>query len=201
MGLTNQQYDMIMREYDSKRMKMTFELDRRRDGIYEKLPEIRDIDKTIAEESVRRARLAIGGDKSALDGLKEDNEALEEKKKDILIRNGYPVDYLQPKYSCPMCRDTGFIGNKRCDCFKKALSRLIYNDSNLSGILSAQNFDNFDFGLFSDSQEDTDKLLNTTPRGNIENVVSAAKDFIRNFDNSFNNLLIYGNTGVGKTFL
>ena len=201
MGLSNRQYDMIMRGFDARRMQSSFELDRHREEIYEKIPEIKEIDDRIVTESIKRAKRALRGDRSAIRGLNEDNAVLSGKKEELLVQHGYPADYLKQKYSCNLCRDTGFIGNNRCDCFKKALTELIYNDSNLSEILAEQNFDNFDLSLYSSAEEDADRITGATPRENIEGVVSTARAFIENFDNSFENLLIYGNTGVGKTFL
>ena len=35
----------------------------------------------------------------------------------------------------------------------------------------------------------------------MKNILNTAKDFVKNFDTQSDNLLLYGNTGVGKTFL
>ena len=201
MGLTNAQYDLLAYRYDSKRRAAAFALDERIKKIYAEIPEIREIDDNIASESIRRARLAIKGDKSALDSIDDDNNALKAKKEQLLVAHGYPAGYLTAQYDCPICKDTGSVAGQPCDCYKRALSELIYNDSNLAGILKEENFEKFNIDLFSDSPEDIDPNLNLTPRENIRRVVNTAKDFIRNFDDRFENLLIYGNTGVGKTFL
>lgn len=201
MGLTNAQYDLLAYRYDSKRRKAEYALDERIHNIYVAIPAIKEIDEQIASDSIRRARLAIKGDKSALDNIDEDNDALKKKKEELLAAYGYPADYLTAHYECPLCNDTGFVNGQPCDCYKKALSELIYNDSNLAGVLKEENFDNFDIDLFSDSEEDLDDNINMTPRQNITRAVEIAKEFIEEFDERFDNLLIYGNTGVGKTFL
>ncbi|MCR5684701.1 MAG: ATP-binding protein [Lachnospiraceae bacterium] len=201
MGLTNRQVDALKQLYDSRRYRSAYFRDSRKSEVYSKIPQIKDIDARIADESVRRATLAIGGDKAALDGLKEVIDSFSAQKTELLLSNGYPADYLDPKYECGLCNDTGYVGDDRCECYKRAMSELIYNDSNLSGVLSDENFETFDFSLFSDSPEDTDEILGKTPRSNMEKVVETAKNFIADFDHKFENLLIYGPTGVGKTFL
>ena len=35
----------------------------------------------------------------------------------------------------------------------------------------------------------------------MKNILNTARDFVKNFDTQSDNLLLYGNTGVGKTFL
>ena len=201
MGLTNRQYDLLRHSYDVRRLQARLELDRRREEVYSAHPDIRDIDNRIASESVRRAKLSIKGDKSALAGLDEDNAALKAQKDSLLVSYGYPADYLLPEYTCPLCRDTGFIDTVPCECCKRAVSEMIYNDSNLSGILKEQNFDNFNSELYSSLESDRDPNIGMTPRENIERAVGLSKDFINSFDDDFRNLLIYGNTGTGKTFL
>ena len=42
--------------------------------------------------------------------------------REALKENGYPEDYLAPVYTCPLCRDTGFVGDsirERCACVNR----------------------------------------------------------------------------------
>ena len=51
--------------------------------------------------------------------LKEKRYELEEEKKALLKQNGYPEDYLQRKYRCNVCRDSGYTDEGRvCTCAK-----------------------------------------------------------------------------------
>lgn len=201
MRLENYQYDSIMQQYDARRMKAKYLLDKRTEEIYNNCPEILAIDNQMAEDSIKRAKRAISGDTDALKGIEEDNLRLLKQKQTILVKNGYPEDYLTLQYECPICRDTGFVEDERCSCFNSALSKLIYEESNVRDIIASQNFDTFDYNLYSDNPADADPRSGLTPRQNIELVVKKAKEFIADFDKEYSNLLIYGETGVGKTFL
>ena len=201
MGLENYQYDRILQQYDARRFRAKYLMDKRKEEIYNICPEILDIDNRIAEQSIRRGRLAIMGDESALDSLEADNQALAARRQELLVRSGYPADYLSPQYECPLCRDTGMIDGRRCSCFEAAVAELMYSQSNIRDIICDQNFDSFDYSLYSDAPQDYDSYMQCTPYRNICNVVDKARAFIADFDSSYNNLLIYGNTGVGKTFL
>ena len=124
---------------------------------------------------------------------------LAEKKQDLLEEHGYPRDYLSPIYSCPDCHDTGYIGSKPCHCLTKAQADFLYANANLSDILLEENFDTFRSDYYDDTTVDDN--LSLTPKENITKLRDICLDFIRHFDDAYDNLIFYGPTGVGKTFL
>ncbi|MDZ7548822.1 ATP-binding protein, partial [Clostridium perfringens] len=72
-------------------------------------------------------------------------------------------------------------------------------DSDLEDTLKEINFNALDISLFSNHKISDDKF---TPRKNIENIIQYLKgDFIHNFNNTNDNILFYGDSGTGKTFL
>ena len=125
-------------------------------------------------------------------------QELQEQKTLLLTQAGYPADYLELTYSCPDCHDSGFIGDKKCHCFKQAMVDLLYRQSNIHDVLKRENFDTFDIRYYSDTKN---RSLGVSPRENIQAVLSTCHDFIDHFDEQSRNLLFYGDTGVGKTFL
>lgn len=199
LGLKNYQFSQILREYDERRLRARHELEERTREVNKRIPELARLDEQIAEQSVRRARLSLFGDASALNGLKEANQALSLQKKRLLIQNGYPEDYLMMRYQCPDCKDTGYIGTEKCHCFRQAIVDLVYAQSNVREAVKRENFQSFSFSYYSEDY--VDELTGLTPLENIHRVVSTVRSFIRRFDSSYENLLLYGNTGVGKTFL
>lgn len=201
MLLKNSQYNFILQEYDNRRRKARLSLDRRIAGIYDIIPEIRELDDEIVSGSVSTAKMALEGDYSGLKGLSERNMALGEKKKELLRKNGYPMNYLELEFVCKDCKDTGYIGSEKCHCFKQAIISLVYDQSTIREVLERENFTTFNIDLFSDDPENADPILRKTPRKNMKEVVDEAWKFIENFDHEFKNLLVYGETGVGKTFL
>ncbi|MBO4510126.1 MAG: ATP-binding protein [Lachnospiraceae bacterium] len=201
MRLSNYQYDVLMQRFDKKRMNARYELDRRISEVYEKLPEIKEIDDSIASVSVSAGRSALMGDDSELLKLDDTIKKLSDEKRMLLTENGYAPDYLEEHFECPKCNDTGFIGNEPCECFKAAETELILEASNIKDIISKENFSTFNAELYSDDPEDYDRELQCTPYKNILSVYERAKSFTDNFDTEHKNLLIYGSTGLGKTFL
>ena len=199
MALTNSQFEQLMRGYEQKQLDNENRLRKRFQDIYEVIPEIQEIDHMISEKSLIQARKLLDGDDSALAALKRDLHLLSEKKQKLLETRGYPPDYLSLSYTCPDCRDTGYINGRKCPCFKKAIIDLLYMQSNLREILKKENFDYFILDYYSVNHIDP-----KTGRSSLEAMKKALQtchNFVDTFNEDFHNLLFYGDTGVGKTFL
>ena len=199
MPLTNEQYNMLMRVYEEKQQKSRDRQNRRYEDIYKKLPAIKDIDNNISYLSVEQAKKLLNGSTDALSELKQKIRSLSERRTALLRENGYPDNYLEPVYECPDCQDTGYIGNKKCHCFLKAVIDLFYTQSNMKEILAQENFDTFSLEYYS--QNYIDRLTGLSSLEIAGKTLLTCKNFVRDFDSSFNNLFLYGSTGTGKTFL
>ena len=201
MKLSNYQYDLLLQQFDERRMKARYEAEKRTREIYEKLPRVKELDDAIVTESIDAGKAALEGNPEVIDGLNERIARLVEERADILSSNGYSVDYTEEHYMCENCKDTGFIDNEPCSCFKTAMTELIFEESNLKEIIDRENFSTFRLDLYSDDEKDYDPELKCTPYKNMAQVLFKAKLFAENFAEEKRNLLIYGNTGLGKTFL
>lgn len=199
MPLQNFQYDTIMREYNRRQADNRHLLEERQKEAYARIPRLREIDEEVAALSAAKARALISGRESGLEDLKASISLLSQERTALLLTNGYPQNYLEMPYTCPKCQDTGYIGSQKCICFKRAALELLYTQSNLKEILEKENFDHFSFDYYSDTI--TDESTGMSALTAARRAYDASREFVRNFDTSFDNLLLYGDTGVGKTFL
>lgn len=198
MMLTNSQYQQLMSKYYDKQLKTKDIMERRYQEVLSVIPELKDLDKEIRELSVSHAksRLTNQDDKQDLASLITE---ISKKKEALLLQHGFSTDYLKPVYSCPDCKDTGYIEDKKCHCFEKEIVNYLYSQSNLKDILEHENFSHFNIEYYPDDY--VEEATGLTPRDNIRGVLSTVKSFISGFSTEPMNLLLYGNTGVGKTFL
>ena len=199
MPLQNYQYDTIMREYNRRQARNRRIQEEHLAEAYEKIPRLREIDEEVATLSARKARALISRQEVGIEDLRNDIALLSQERTALLLSSGYPADYLEMSYTCPLCQDTGYIGSQKCSCFKKAEIELLYTQSNLKEILKKENFDHFSFDYYSDTMKN--EATGLTERETARRAYDIARGFVRNFDSSFENLFLYGDTGVGKTFL
>ncbi|MDD2572902.1 MAG: ATP-binding protein [Bacillota bacterium] len=193
----------ILKEYEALQSRADKERKERVGEIHRRIPRIRDIDDTISRLGLECASYSIGlkpsEQKEYLEAFAGKVEKLKGEKLALLKEHGYPPDYTEIKHKCSNCNDTGYVGQKKCSCFRQKLIDRAYSQSNLSGILSRENFSTFDINLFS-----AKKLqgYSKTPRQNMLDILSRCESFVHNFENNEEkNLLFYGGTGLGKTFM
>lgn len=188
MSLQNHQYDIIMSEYDEKQQRRRRLLDDRLTLIRKKLPQYGELEDQVAALCMGELDSLIS-DSTRVPDLHSSLLTLKKKKQELLSRNGFSEDYLDPPYDCPDCKDTGYIGDVKCHCFKQRITRLLYDQSNLGAHLAAENFDTLSYKYY---QGDDLKAY--------KKAVLSAHNFVDEFPTG-RNLLLYGNVGSGKTFL
>lgn len=193
----------IMRNYEKKRNKALADQKTRIEEVYTRVPRIRDINEAISKTGVLISKEILKNPdnfQEKIDEIKEKMEDLKREKAILLTENNIPLEYMDINYECNKCKDTGFLetGNK-CNCFKQALINNAYEMSNLEHMLKKENFNSFNINMFSDEVFEDEEL---TPRQNMMEILNVSEGFCLNFDaDNEENLLFYGTTGLGKTFM
>ena len=188
MALQNSQYDALMRYYQRLQFRNKHEQDARIAEAQTRIPRLALIDQEIAAISVKKARILLG-DKNATDfDLNEQIQALSRERTDLLKANGYPEDYLKMHYTCPLCQDTGYVDNRKCICFRRAISEHLYTQSNIRELLKTASFDAFSLDYYPEDM--VNEATGQTARQSAATALQRSKDFVQNFDHSFENLFI-----------
>ena len=175
-----------------------------KEDVYKKAPRLKEVDLTLRQLGLKLARLAAGGDLELVKMNEEKVNILRNERKIILRELKISDSRFSPNYICSNCKDTGYVSKNpaaipvMCKCFKQKLINAHYSLSNLDQVLDEENFDNFDIRLFSDILDENEGL---SPRKNMERVYLIATNFTRGFGSEFDNLLLYGETGLGKTYV
>ena len=196
----------LLLEYDQKKRNAELALEQRKNELYTKFPRLQEIETELNYVAINTAKSILNGNSSSLNDLNLRVSELKAEKEKILKINNISTDYLQPYYDCHICKDTGYIkventASNLCSCLKQKLLDISYNKSNISN-LSKENFETFDFNIFSDKSEPEKYGINLSPRQNMLTIKSKCIEFVENFDNpDTHNLLFTGNTGLGKTFM
>lgn len=134
---------------------------------------------------VEIARSEVDGKdaKSLRNEYNETRELLAE----LLKSMGIDKSELKPHYDCIACKDTGYIRGKECECLKREISQELIRQSGID-ISSMAKFGG-DFTMF----DNPDK---------VKTIYDKMKKFIKDISSTtIDNVLIIGDTGVGKTHL
>ena len=162
--------------------------------LYEKYPDIREVDEALSKTAMKIFDEICAGSENIderVAKVREENELLQKKRAELLALYGYDKDYTEVKYECPKCKDTGYIGYKTCECFKKALTLAAYKSSGIGNLLEKQSFENFSLSYYNEES-----------RPRIEKNLEFCKAYAESFDPAHaQNLLLFGGTGLGKTHL
>ncbi len=199
MGYNKDTYKRIRAEYETKPFVARAEADARRAELYAAIPELKELDARLSTFGLRIMEAALkGGDTSAeIAALREENERICAVRGELLRKNGFPTDYSEPKYECPKCEDSGFVGIRMCECMRRRLTEAGMEASGLSGLLRKQSFENFSLNYYRQKPQEYE-------------IMSRNYQTVRRYAESFSmeegkpapqSLLFLGGTGLGKTHL
>ncbi len=191
-------HQQIEREYREIRQQNEEERKRRIALLYGKAPRLQELEEeTYRTYSQLTAQLFGEGDLAEQTNQKI--LALQEEKKEILRREGYPANYLDTIYTCERCQDNGYIQTTPCECYKEKKRKYLYKAANLSPIMQTQSFDNFSLEFYSKNPISAD---GQSAYNNAKSVYQDCFEFVQKEEyKKGTNLFLYGAPGLGKTFL
>lgn len=188
------------KEYDLIRENNKRDLDKKKHLLYNKLPRLKEIENEMVKLSIDITRAILNkvhDTDTLLEQLQKRHMDLKIEKAEILSSNNYPIDYLELKYQCKNCKDTGFIEDVKCSCLIQKEIMDLYHRSNLGENINNENFDQFRLDYYSDEKSEE----GYSPKHNMKNIYMTCIKYVQNFDSHSINLLFIGNPGLGKTFL
>lgn len=201
MRFNRETLSAVMREMERERQDRENAFELRRQKVYAEIPEIRSIDRQLAgtASAVMRAALESGDDPTAaVEKLRDDNLRQQAERSELLVKAGYPADYLTYQPACALCWDTGYQESSPCVCLRRRYAEKLTADLSTILPIADQNFDSFDLRYYSDRP---DARLGVSPREIMSMNYQDCLHYAQNFDRRADNLLFYGSTGLGKTFL
>lgn len=172
--------------------------DMRRKQLITKFPELLEIENTIRDAALEVIKGLGSGKAVNVNSLAEKNLNAQKEKSELLKKNGYPEDYLEPQYSCKLCNDSGIINGKLCSCHLELLKKISMSEYSCSSVLAVSTFDTFDLKYYSTEK---DMNLGYSPREYMEASVDFLKSYAQNFNKNSGSFFFTGGTGLGKTHL
>lgn len=177
----------------NRRRNAVIENERRIDEINMRIPQIREINNTIANAGKELIRIMGAGGNNVqqkIEQLKRNNLDAQFASRSLLVENGYPADYLDIHYTCNKCSDTGYCDNAMCECFNRICGKLEAEELNRHSQLELSSFDTFSLAYYIDD----DYFI-------MKRIFDYLKSYAESFTSQSHSILIFGKTGLGKTHL
>ena len=192
--------------YEQRRNAAQAQLEARVQSLYSDYPVLEELDYSIKMTGIAMSRAAIQNNRDALDVAKERLDALRKEKSEFLRLHTIDPKMLQIQFSCEKCKDTGFItdetGNsEKCSCYRTLAIENLYQNFTLDP-KKTMTFDRFSLDVYPDMVDKQRYGIDISPRRQMQENHALCQYFVEHFeDPSLKNLLIYGESGVGKTFM
>ncbi len=182
----------VLAEYEYIRSQNKIEEQRRRQEVYKNAPQLGELHKQKNEIQLKRLKQALTS--NSIDT--KDILALREKANKMVVDAGFDKHYLDPVFTCSICRDTGSRDDSlHCDCFNKRVLEDKLDQAKLTD--SRISFEQFDIEIFDDEPLDNGK----SQRDFMGKIKQLSEEYSNDFPNDTTIFLLSGGTGLGKTYL
>ena len=166
---------------------------------YQKVPRIREIDMELRRTMAQAAQAAFrqGNDgRELLMEVRQNNLRLQQERA-LLAMEYFEPGYLDESPICEDCGGSGYIGSNMCECLQELCRQEQKREvSILSG--SKDTFSQFRLDYYPDQY---DRNLGVNIRAVMEKTFQTCRRYAQFFSEKSGNLLLSGDTGLGKTFL
>ena len=201
MGYDGKVMQRAWARFEEDKQRRSEEIAQRRRQVYAREGRIREIDRELRStvSKIIASALQKGADPvPAVRVLQDENLELQRERAELLVSLGYPMDYLEDKPGCSLCGDTGYNGGAPCICLRKYYAEEQRQELSSLLDLQGQSFENFSFEWYSRA---ADPDIGVSPREQMEENFDVCQDYARQFGEKSDNLLLYGDSGLGKTYL
>ena len=196
MRLNTEEYNRIMDIYAERRAEDERLFRAKTERLYSAHPELLSFRDRSRDLAAGRAKALIAGNEEAVKRFRAEEDALRAERDARMKALGLTEADFAPVYTCPDCKDTGYIGREKCHCFRDEERRLLYEDSRLGEVLAEENFDTLSTDYYS-------RKAGRNGRSQYDDmtaVIARLKAFSAHYPEDRGSFLFYGPTGVGKTF-
>lgn len=210
MAYSREMHEKARAEIKNRRNNAEYTASQRKNELSFKYPEFQFIETELAKtghETVRAFSMPKDKAEAELNRIREKNRQLREERKNLLKALNLPEDYLDVKYTCEKCQDTGVCedydndrrvsyGTKLCSCHNELLKKYASEKMSSMTPLELSSFEDFNINYYPDST-----INGENPYDEMSSVYNSCKKYAEKFDTDSPSLYFYGRTGLGKTHL
>ncbi len=204
MGYNSDTYKRAKDILSERRLNAEKTADQRREIIFKRVPRLAKIDKELTDTNIKTARIVVKGGSvvEEMSKLRDRNLELQSEYNELLKANGYSENVLEPYYVCSKCSDTGYYEQNgktlMCSCLQNLLTSVACEELNKTAPLSLSTFETFNLDYYDKTKNPETGI---SPYYVMSKVYDYCVKYAQNFGENSGNILMKGNTGLGKTHL
>ncbi|MGI6255575.1 MAG: ATP-binding protein [Acutalibacter sp.] len=194
MGYGAKIYQAACQELEIRRRQAEETAQDNLERFFEKCPRAREIRREMARNGANAAIAVLSGGnvREQLTQMKEQGMTLKAEYDKLLAEHRVALADVTPQYQCPLCKDTGFVDGRMCQCLKNLQRQMAFQRLSMDAPLENSTFDNFSLEYYREDEKAYRQM---------EKVFSACKRYAENFRADSPSFLFWGGTGLGKTHL
>jgi len=200
MSYSKQVYDKAWETLTARKNAARESAAARREEARRRIPEIEALEREMAVQAASAAKLVIADPQGAgerIEALGEKNLRLQRRREELLAGAGYGPDYLEERYVCGACQDSGYTTAKMCECMKALLCREAGAALGRSSPMKECTFEAFSLDYYDDRPDESGSSLRDRMRDKLRYCLGWANEFSQKSES----MLLVGPSGVGKTHL
>lgn len=149
-------------------------------------------------EVVRAVELSPEKARALIEKQKRRNLDAQSEIRALLKKHGLPENHLETRYTCALCEDTGVRNGRLCTCQIEVLKNMVFEEAGKKSPLKFSRFSDFRLDYYDTAYN---AECRCSARERMEMILNLCKEYAESFDPSSPSLLMYGETGLGKTHL
>ena len=129
MAYSKETYKKAEQELAQRRNRALAEREEHHRIAVEAVPEILEVEERMSSAglaTIKALGMGAADAKEYIKKLSKINLSAQAQRKLLLKNGGFPVDWLDVRYSCKKCEDKGYVNGLMCDCFKELLTSIEY---------------------------------------------------------------------------
>ena len=190
-------YREAMHRIQSRRQRAVTLAEEQKAAVLEAVPGLdaaRDKVRRLGFKAVQMA--ASGASPEQVEAVQEQRRQAAAERDALMAAVGLGAGSLEPKYTCPICKDTGYANGSLCSCVGQMAREIRRDEIAEESPLSLCTFETMRLDYYPNQ---LDPELGTTARRHMAEVLQGLREYADGFDLKSTNLLITGNAGLGKT--
>ncbi|MBR4036764.1 MAG: ATP-binding protein [Oscillospiraceae bacterium] len=199
--MSGESYNNAYSVLENRRLAMRARYFAKQDEINNKVPQVAQLTDEINHLGASYTLAVLGKNKTEAEKLRREMDILDDRRTQLLKENGFSKKDLEMEYFCPVCKDTGFVNGKTCQCMKEEITRQRQNFLTVLSPAPQTDFESFDLNMYSKNAREMSNGVMVVPYSQMKRIYDYCVAYAQHFSTNNKSLLMLGSAGLGKTHL